>query len=80
MIRKLDGAGEATSSLQKNTQLCKDFNPVKFDAETWVSIAKNAGMRYIVFGPKHHDGFCLWDTKATDFNIMNTPYARYICK
>ncbi len=56
--------------------MCREFNPVKFDAEEWVCIAKGAGMKYIVFVPKHHDGFSLWDTKATDFNIMNTPYAK----
>ena len=65
---------------EKYIKLCKEFNPTKFDAEAWVRIAKNAGMKYIVFVPKHHDGFCLWDTKATDFNIMNTPYGRDICK
>jgi alpha-L-fucosidase len=65
---------------EKYMQLCKEWNPVKFDANEWVRIAKNAGMKYIVFVPKHHDGFCLWDTKATDFNIMNTPYGQDICK
>ena len=65
---------------EKYMQMCREFNPAKFDAEAWVQIAKNAGMKYIVFVPKHHDGFSLWDTKATDFNIMNTPYGRDICK
>jgi alpha-L-fucosidase len=65
---------------EKYMQLCREFNPVKFDAEAWVQIAKNTGMKYIVFVPKHHDGFSLWDTKATDFNIMNTPYGKDICK
>ena len=65
---------------EKYIQLCREFNPVKFDAESWVRIAKTAGMKYIVFVPKHHDGFSLWDTKATDFNIMNTPYGRDICE
>lgn len=64
----------------KYKQMCKECNPTKFDANEWVRIAKNAGMKYIVFVPKHHDGFCLWDTKATDFNIMNTPYGGDICK
>lgn len=67
-------------SKEKYIQMCKDFNPTKFDANEWVRIAKNAGMKYIVFVPKHHDGFSLWDTKATDFNIMNTPYGSDICK
>jgi alpha-L-fucosidase len=65
---------------EKYIQMCKDFNPTRFNANEWVLIAKNAGMKYIVFVPKHHDGFCLWDTKATDFNIMNTPYGKDICK
>lgn len=67
-------------SKEKYMQMCKAWNPTKFNAKEWVSIAKNAGMKYIVFVPKHHDGFCLWDTKATDFNIMNTPYSKDICK
>ena len=67
-------------SADKYMQLCREFNPVKFDAEAWVQIAKSAGMKYIVFVPKHHDGFSLWDTKATEFNIMNTPFAMDICK
>jgi alpha-L-fucosidase len=61
-------------------KLCKEWNPTQFNADEWVRIAKNAGMKYIVFVPKHHDGFSLWDTKATDFNIMNTPYGQDICK
>jgi alpha-L-fucosidase len=45
-----------------------------------VSIAKAAGMKYIVLTTKHHDGFCLWDTKLTDYNIMNTPFKRDVVK
>jgi len=52
------------------------FNPVNFDAEDWVLIAKQAGMKYIVFTSKHHDGFCNWDTKYNDYNIMNTLFKR----
>jgi alpha-L-fucosidase len=54
------------------------FNPVNFNADEWVSIAKAAGMKYIVFTSKHHDGFCNWDTKYTDYNIMNSPFKRDI--
>lgn len=57
-------------------QLYKNFNPDKFSAEEWVQIAKEAGMKYIVLTAKHHDGFCLWDTKTTEYNIMNTPFGR----
>lgn len=60
--------------------LYKRFNPVKFDADEWVAVAKAAGMKYIVLTTKHHDGFCLWDTKETDYNIMNTPFGRDVVK
>ena len=60
--------------------LYKQFNPEKFNAEEWVAIAKSAGMKYIVLTTKHHDGFCLWDTKQTDYNIMNTPFHRDVVK
>jgi alpha-L-fucosidase len=52
------------------------FNPVKYNADEWVSVAKEAGMKYIVFTSKHHDGFCNWDTEYTDYNIMNSPFQR----
>ena len=50
------------------------FNPVDFDADRWVQMAKDAGMKYIVITSKHHDGFCLWDSALTDFDIMSTPF------
>ncbi len=53
------------------------FDPVKFNARQWVQIAKNAGMKYIVITSKHHDGFCMFDTKQTDYNIVKaTPFHR----
>jgi len=60
--------------------LYKQFNPVKFNAEEWVKLAKDAGMKYIVFTSKHHDGFCMWDTKFSDHNIMNSPFHRDVMK
>ncbi len=54
-------------------QLAAVFNPQAFDPASWCRLAKSAGMSYICFTAKHHDGFCLWDTAATDFNVMNTP-------
>ena len=56
------------------------FNPTKFDIDKWMELIKNAGMQYICFTTKHHDGFCMWDTKFTDYNIMNTPYKKDILK
>ncbi len=53
------------------------FNPTGFDAEQWVGLAKDAGMKYLVVTTKHHDGFCMFDTKLTDYNIVQaTPYGR----
>ena len=60
--------------------LYKQFNPTNFNADEWVTVAKAAGMKYIVLTTKHHDGFCLWDTKLTDYNIMNTPFHRDVVK
>src|SRR5918993_53939 len=55
--------------------LKKDFNPVKFDPEAWARSGKEAGMKYLVFTTKHHDGFCMFDTKETDFKISSGPFA-----
>jgi len=52
----------------------EQFNPVKFDADQWVKMAKDAGVKYIVITSKHHDGFCMFDSRQTDFDIMNTPF------
>lgn len=57
-------------------QLHKEFNPVLFNAEEWVKTAKNSGMKYLTITAKHHDGFCLWPTKFSDLNIMETPFKR----
>ncbi len=57
------------------------FNPIGFNANEWVRLAKNAGMKYIVITSKHHDGFCLWDSKVTTYDIMDaTPFKRDILK
>lgn len=61
-------------------KLIDQFNPIHFDPDAWVDLAWQAGMRYICFTTKHHDGFCMWDTKYTDFNIMNTPYGRDVLR
>lgn len=57
-------------------ELPKTFNPKEYDAAEIANLAKLAGMKYIVFTTKHHSGFCMWDTKTTKFNIMNTPYGK----
>lgn len=57
-------------------KLADQFNPIRFDPDEWVRLAKAAGMEYVVFTAKHLDGFCLWNTALTDFNVMHTPYSR----
>jgi len=58
----------------------EQFNPVKFNADDWVRMAKDAGMKYIVITSKHHDGFALFDSKVSDFDVMATPFKRDILK
>ena len=58
--------------------LQQQFDPVDFDPMKWVMIAKNAGMKYIVITSKHHDGFCLWPSELTDFDVEGTPFGRDI--
>ncbi|HEC02405.1 MAG TPA: alpha-L-fucosidase [Phycisphaerales bacterium] len=60
--------------------LPRSFYPDKFDPDQWARLAKLAGMKYVVFTTKHHSGFCMYDTKTTDFNVMNTPYGRDITR
>ena len=60
--------------------LYREFNPVLFNPAEWVGAAKAAGMRYLVIVSKHHDGFCLWDTKCTDYKITSTPFHRDVLK
>ncbi|MGQ9732439.1 MAG: alpha-L-fucosidase [Candidatus Zipacnadales bacterium] len=52
------------------------FDPDLYDPDQWAEVAYAAGMRYFVVTTKHHDGFCLWDTKLTDYSVMNTPYGK----
>ena len=66
--------------IEEYDNLYKQFNPVNFNAEDWVKLAKDAGMKYIIFTSKHHDGFCMWDAKYTDYNIMNSPFKRDVVK
>jgi alpha-L-fucosidase len=64
--------------MDKYYALANTFNPEEFDAEEWARLAKLAGMEYVVFTAKHHDGFCMFDTQYSDFKITNTPYEKDI--
>ena len=57
-----------------------DFNPVNYNPEKWVNLAQEAGMKYIVITTKHHDGFCLFDSDYTDFDVTSTPYKKDLLK
>ena len=59
----------------KYAEYARQFDPVKFNADEWVKIAKDAGMKYLVITSKHHDGFCMFNTKATSYNVVeDTPW------
>jgi alpha-L-fucosidase len=61
--------------------LAKQWNPVKFDPDAWVQLAQDAGMKYIVITSKHHDGFALYDSKVSAFDVVDaTPFKRDILK
>ena len=57
-------------------KLAKQWNPTQFDPDAWLDVEERAGMEYIVLTTKHHDGFCLFDTKETEYNTINTPYGK----
>lgn len=66
--------------LDEYDQLYKEFNPELFDAAQWVAAAKAAGMKYLIITSRHHDGFSLWDSRYTDYDMAATPYGKGILK
>ena len=67
-------------SEEKYDKYFKHFNPDLIDCKEWAKKAKAAGMKYAVLTTKHHEGFCLFDSKYTDYTVMNTPYGKDIVK
>lgn len=61
---------------EKYDRLYQEFKAEKFNADEWIRLFHEAGVRYAVFVPKHHDGFCMWDTKTSDYNVMRSPFGR----
>jgi alpha-L-fucosidase len=84
--RAIPGLGEwimnrAPIPVAEYETLAKQFNPVKFDADAWVRLAKDAGMRYIVITSKHHDGFAMYHSKVSPYNVVDaTPFKRDVLK
>ena len=72
----VDGIGEwimdhAEIPVSEYEQYAREFNPVKYDAEQWVKMAKDAGMKYIIITSKHHDGFGLWDSEVSEYDAVD---------
>ena len=84
--KPVDGEGEwimdfGKIPISEYEKYTKQFNPKKFDADKWVKLAKRSGAKYIVITAKHHDGFCLWDSKVSEYDIMDfTLFKRDIIK
>ena len=84
--KPIEGIGEwimkrATIPAAEYRQLAKQFNPVKFNAHDFVATAKNAGMKYIAITSKHHDGFAMFKSNASKYNIVDaTPYGKDVIK
>ncbi|MHC4087816.1 MAG: alpha-L-fucosidase [Planctomycetota bacterium] len=72
--------GKGEIPFEEYDNLYKKFNPIKFNADEWVQVAKDAGMKYLVFTSKHHDGFSMFDSKHTDYKITNSPFKRDVVK
>jgi len=68
--------------MEEYDNLYKSFNPVHFNADEWVQIAREAGMKYLVFTSKHHDGFSMFDTQQSDYKITSkdSPYGKDVCR
>ena len=84
--KDIDGIGEWIMNRAKipttvYQAYAKQFNPVKYNPDTWVKMAKDAGMKYLVITSKHHDGFTLFQTKASKWNVIEaTPYGKDLLK
>jgi alpha-L-fucosidase len=84
--KRIPGIGEwimfrTPVPVREYEQLAKQFNPIKYNAEAWVQLARDAGMKYIVITSKHHDGFALYDSKVSSYDVVDaTPFKRDILK
>lgn len=72
--------GKGAIPVEVYDTLYKEFNPVEFNADAWVALAREAGMKYLVFTSKHHDGFSMFDSQLTEYKITNSPFKRDVVK
>lgn len=82
MAPRLSEAMFSTPSMvleEDYVKLPEQFNPKDFNADEWVKIAQDAGVKYIVITSKHHDGFCMFDAPGTEYKITNTSFGRDVC-
>jgi alpha-L-fucosidase len=80
-IYALDGWHEQVQWRQgipkaRYVQRAERFNPIRFEPDAWLDLAQEAGMEYLCFTTKHHDGFCMWDSRHSDYKVTNTPYGQ----
>ncbi|MDR2575100.1 MAG: alpha-L-fucosidase [Treponema sp.] len=69
--RGLDWDVDAYSLKRQYRDLYRSFNPIRFEPEKWAEAAASGGFKYLIFTTKHHDGFCMWDTKLTDYKVTS---------
>ena len=79
-IRAWSGPSAPKDWVKTYDNLYKQFNPKNFDAKSWAKQAKHMGAKYMIFTTKHHDGFALWPTKYSNYNITQSPYKKDIVK
>ena len=78
--REIGWSRGAPTPVDEYDHLYERFNPVNFNADEWVRVAKAAGMKYLVFTTKHHDGFSMWDTAQSPYNILRSPFRRDVVR
>ena len=79
-VRQWGGKNKPENWTEIYDNLYKDFNPTKFDAKKWAKQAKDMGVKYMIITTKHHDGFCLWPSKYSDYTVKETPYKKDILR
>ncbi len=78
--REIGWSRGATTPIDEYDRLYQRFNPTSFDADEWVRVAKAAGVKYLVFTTKHHDGFSMWNTRESSYSIMRSPFRRDVVR